>query len=330
MKNCLILLFLVLICQKTTAQLSFNVFPNEQFETYYYIWSNNQPGNGTPAIIEWAAPNPPATWLTGVDPMSFVTDDCMDVILIRFKLQAPAQNGFYSTTLIDQAGPLLSNVSISLSVGNNVPTADTTINFTAATGDTIVYLYPLTPELPANLMGCTGMSYSPIDSMQQFTFYSPQNGTWLSFPSDTLDVGPGETHYLPITLQAGAPGVYEAYFTRYREFRTLPYRTRIRLSVETVGTEEKAAPNVEASGPYPNPASESFAFDIRSKQNREARAEVFDWFGRKVSGVEFQLVEQGSQTIVCPVSHLNPGIYRYQLVLSDGRSFKCGNITIAR
>jgi hypothetical protein len=331
MKKITLLIALLFLLGNLNAQLSFSykALPNEHITPYLYLWSiAGEPAGSEPAYILWDAPEPPAPWLVEVSPDSFTMQSCADIRVIRVEIVAPAQTGFKSTELQDLAAPPASNISLSLTITNS-PTADTTINITAMAGEEITLFFPVRSELPAVAFGCDTMTYNVPDSLQKHRFWSPENGTWINFSNDTLEVGPHDTFYKAVKLKSDVTGTFKTYFNRYREYRSFPVRTLIVFKVEGASAIEGPVDILPIiAPPYPNPASDVVSFQVKSGLNDAVYVDLFDWGGRLVYTSDMFSVGPDEQILHCPVGQIPTGNYSYRVCVRRGGVLQYGRFSV--
>jgi len=85
---------------------------------------------------------------------------------------------------------------------------------------------------------------------------------------------------------------------------------------------------LEASPPYPSPASEQVSFSVRAPRSADSvRITLFDVLGRRTRTAE-RSVQPGPNRIRLSVSGLSPGVYLYRL--RSDTEVRTGKITIVR
>lgn len=308
MKSLWILAFYLLVFPSTQAQTITNLtlLPGERFEhvLYFYYSSLNPPGTRT---YVWELPeNTP--WLTGISPTTGSTSACNDLFPVKIQLQAPDSIGFYTAQIVDVNPGIGHTITVNLSVDTNLTIpASQVLSFNLSPDEVVDFTIPIEWS-HVNPIGCAP-TYFPPDSLQS-QFFSVRNTPWLQYPIDTILVAPSTYYPQTFTIQAPTdPGNYTGYLTHFREYRSLPLRYRINVSVLLPSNTTATISSQDQVGlPYPNPFIDQVAIPLHLKNLSLINYTIYNSVGINVQQGR-ELVDQGSNELIVKMNQMKAGSY---------------------
>ena len=211
------------------AQLVFSheLLPEERFPTCFYTWKTA--GEGI-AYTSWSFPDSTAKWVESISPTNFSSSSCNDVNLINYTLKANSEVGkTFSFYLKNNAGNF-GNLTLNMKITNS-PKVDSTIYVEGFVNTEDKIDLKLIGEFPG-IISCQSQPFETYDSLQSQFFWSPQNGSWINFNKDTIELKNSEIKQKRIILKSSSIGKFETYFIVYREYRSFPKRYKIVYDVK--------------------------------------------------------------------------------------------------
>lgn len=290
----------------TQAVFDYDVelFPGYVFDGWLFYWTL-----GGPLTADFQE-NPDVPWLT-INPTTFTSDSCEDIVPVSYAFSAPMTPGFYTTTIEDQNGNW-ANTNVMLTVTNS-PTLNDSIFIQIFSGDTVT-LVDTTKWTGFGNFSCVS-NYIP-DSTSGFLYTTIPPVPWLTIQPSDFPIFLNDTVFVQKVFTSNTIGTESTHEIQTKVWRTRPRYIYFTLDVVT-GIEEQFSKNLPHSvrlfQNYPNPLNRFASISYSISTPMFVSLKIYDLLGREIKTLVSEFQFKGSYSIDFDVEDLSSGLYLYQL-----------------
>ena len=292
------------ITTQSVFDYSVDLFPGDVFAGYLYYWSLGGP------ITANFQENPDVPWLT-INPTTFTSDSCDDIVPVEYVFLTPLTPGIYTTTIEDLNG-FWPNTNVSLTVTNS-PTLNDSIFVQISSGDTVI-LVDTTRWTGFGNLSCVE-DYIP-NPTSSYSYTTIPSVPWLTILPSDFNIILDDTVFVEKVFTSNTIGTESTHEIRTQLWGAWPRYIYFTLDVVT-GIEEQFSKNLPHSvhlfQNYPNPLNRFASISYSISAPSFVSLKIYDLLGREIKTLVSEFQIKGSYSIDFDVGDLSSGLYLYQL-----------------